>query len=777
MRDQFKDNSSEKEKINVFLSKSRIIFLGTLLTLILVLGLIAYYRVQMQFFIGPPWDTYAFLANALFFAGKGIGYVELERPLFLSVLVSLIFRFDYISEAAIYYVDALIFVFGAIGLFLLLKIRFDNLKSFFGVIFYACSPIMLVWLGTGYTDISGISFSIWAVYLTFLAVNKNSKFFYLAFPMAMLAVLTRFNMAFIIIPIIFYIILNKNILKILKDIFIGIILALLVLTPFLTLYYFTYADPFFPFTSTLGLTESLQQEKVAYIADSWYFIKNIPNLSLFSEKMGLGVYAIIILPLIGLILYGFSIVQKKVAMQRVKDKVREALDVKKIKITRIKYLAAIILLLVFFISFGNISYIISDIIFFIICLITYNLFRDSQKYLGLDLMIAVWLIVFLSFHSSYGVKVDRYFLTIMAPLAYFVVLGLNEVTTRMTIKIKNINLISLIYPILIITLLMSAFSYIQAVPDNPEFESTISSNSEVSSTINWLKKYDPNYADKKMISDLWPFFSWDLKTQVFIMPIYNNSRYFTHELEKDDVYYYFSKNSINSSYYDEVARFGNIIVYKRNDKPLEYKPSVFYIGTDWQRYLEDVLDFKAYLKFDLRDAGRFGVGKSVYVDSYSAKELQKYPYLFLYNFKWDDRNNAEKIIWEYAENGGTVVIDASGNMEGVMYNLDNTIFLNTTITRSSLSTNPQLWISPAYINGTYQFSPFLSDGMPWFGATYNSMGNNKMEKVVTLDGNTLIGVQKVGKGKIIWIGYNFVWHAFFYENNDEKKLIQQVLGL
>ncbi len=777
MKDQFKDNSSEKEKIDGFLSKSRIIFLGTLLTLILVLGLLAYYRVQMQFFIGPPWDTYAFLANALFFAGKGIGYVELERPLFLSLLLSLIFRFDYISEAAIYYLDAFIFVFGAIGLFMLLKIRFDALKSFFGVIFYACSPIMLVWLGTGYTDISGISFSIWALYFTVLAVNKNSKFFYLAFPMAMIAFLTRFNMAFIIIPLIFYIIISKNILKMLKDISIGIILALLLLTPFLTLYNFIYADPFFPFTSTLGLTESLQQEKVAYIADSWYFIKNIPNLSLFSEKLGLGVYVILILPLIGLIFYVYNTVQKKLATQRVKDKVREALDVKKIKITRIKYLVTIFLLLIFFVSFGNISYIISDILFFIICLVTYDLFKNSQKYLGLDLMIAVWLIVFLSFHSSYGVKVDRYFLTIIAPLTYFVVLGLNEITNNLALKIKNVNLTSLIYPIIIFILLMSAFSYINIIPDNPEFEGTISSNSEVSSTINWLKEYDPNYADKKMMSDPWPFFSWDLKTQVLIMPIYNNSLYFSHQLEKDEVYYYFSKNNINSSYYDEVARFGNIIVYKRNDKPLEYKPSVFYIGTDWQRYLEDVLDFKAYLKFDLRDAGRFGVGKSVNVDSYSVEELQKYPYLFLYNFKWNDRDNAEKIIWEYAENGGTVVIDASGNMEGVMYNLDNTIFLNTTITRSSLSTNPKVWINHSYINGTYQFSPFLSEGMPWFGATYNSMGNNKIEKVVTLDGNTLIGVQKVGKGKIIWIGYNFVWHAFFFKNEDEKKLIQQVLGL
>ncbi|MCC7560894.1 MAG: hypothetical protein KO318_10795 [Methanobacterium sp.] len=56
------------------------------------------------------------------------------------------------------------------------------------------------------------------------------------------------------------------------------------------------------------------------------------------------------------------------------------------------------------------------------------------------------------------------------------------------------------------------------------------------------------------------------------------------------------------------------------------------------------------------------------------------------------------------------------------------------------------------------------------------VGENRIEPVGTVNGNTLIGVQKIGKGRIIWIGYNFVWYAFHLENQGEMELIQEVIG-
>ena len=132
---------------------------------------------------------------------------------------------------------------------------------------------------------------------------------------------------------------------------------------------------------------------------------------------------------------------------------------------------------------------------------------------------------------------------------------------------------------------------------------------------------------------------------------------------------------------------------------------------------------------------------------------------------------AEDLLTKYVESGGTLVIDVSGNMEGTFYNLDNSEFLHTIVTRKSIPENPK--IQPESV----KLSPFLADGQPWYGANYESTNQNKIEPLVTVNNQTLIGVQKIGKGRIIWIGYNFVWHAFHTGNQGEMDLIQESIGI
>ena len=108
---------------------------------------------MIQIDMGPVSDSFDFLSNALVFAGQGIGYSDLLRPPFFSFIISLIFRLGYISSSVIFYVDGGLFVFGVIGLFMLLKTRFNNLESFLGGLLYATFPIVLTNLAVGFSDI------------------------------------------------------------------------------------------------------------------------------------------------------------------------------------------------------------------------------------------------------------------------------------------------------------------------------------------------------------------------------------------------------------------------------------------------------------------------------------------------------------------------------------------------------------------------------------------------------------------------------------------------
>ena len=181
-----------------------------LVLLTVIVSIITYSRVLIQIDIGLLSDSVDFFTNALVFAGQGFGYSDLIRPPLFSFIASMFVRMGYMSIDTIFAVDGLLFVFGVIGMFMLLKIRFNDLESFLGGLLYATFPIVITVLGVGFSDLSSVSFSIWAVYFMILAVKKDSRFFYLAFQFAMFAFLTRYNSALLIFPIFLYIFINKD---------------------------------------------------------------------------------------------------------------------------------------------------------------------------------------------------------------------------------------------------------------------------------------------------------------------------------------------------------------------------------------------------------------------------------------------------------------------------------------------------------------------------------------------------------------------------------------
>ncbi len=92
---QSKDKSNNKNtKPNAFLKKNRISIIFLLLLTIIV-SVITYYRILVQIEIGPVFDSFVFLSNALVFTGHSTGYSDLLRPPFFSFIISLVFRLGY----------------------------------------------------------------------------------------------------------------------------------------------------------------------------------------------------------------------------------------------------------------------------------------------------------------------------------------------------------------------------------------------------------------------------------------------------------------------------------------------------------------------------------------------------------------------------------------------------------------------------------------------------------------------------------------------------------
>lgn len=547
-----------------------------LLLLTVIVSLITYYRILVQIQLGAVSDSYDFLANALVFAGHGMGYSNLLRPPLFSFIISLIFRLGYVSVNTIFYVDGGLFVFGVMGMFMLLKVRFSDLKSFLGGLIYATFPITLLILGFGFSDLASVSFSIWAIYLVILAIKNDSKFFYLAFPFVMFAFLTRYNNALLIFPLIFYLLINKDKINF-KNIFGGIIAAILIILPVLVFFYQEFGNILYPFLNfgATSIAVSVSSESASYNPSIFYFIQNFPTY------IGVTGFLVILIVLLGVVVYLFQ----KFLIKRNKISVSGFLDSKS-KSYKIKLSSFIILDLVFLASFGSVMYLVSELLFFVIAYFLYDLTKDMKyKNMKLHIMVFVWFMAFFIFSSVFVIKDSRYFLLMAPPIVYFMILGLNKVSNALKYKFRNRDAVFPIIAIIItsIILLSTAYQIPFILYSNGDIEIT---TEQVQMASQWFESYDPDYKNQNIYSDLWPNLSWYLKTDVKPVPVFKDnqsyidgvkmntfnqidSNQFNNYLLTNNADYYFCIRPLqNLTYYKPIKEFNNnitgpLIIYKR----------------------------------------------------------------------------------------------------------------------------------------------------------------------------------------------------------------------
>jgi hypothetical protein len=572
--DKLENNSNNNNKIRKLLKKhtNSIIFL-VLLTIIV--SVITYYRILIQIHIGPISDSIDFFTDALVFAGHGIGYSDLLRPPLFPFITSLFIRLGYTSINTIFAVDGGLFVFGVIGMYMLLKIKFNELESFLGGLIYATFPVVLILLGFGFSDLASVSFSIWAIYFTILAVKNNSKFFYLAMPFLMFAFLTRYNNALLIIPIFFYVLINWNKINF-KNLILGIIGSLIILVPVFIFFYEKFGNIIYPFINfgSSSTAVSTATESLAYNPNILYYIQLFPAL------VGIQGFIIVLVVALGTLFYLYLKLFKNQDNKHLLERLRME------RLTKIKLAVLVVLTIIFLGSFGKTVYISSEILFFIMAYMMYDLSKNSIKDIDDHLMIFVWFMAFLIFNSIFVVKDNRYFLLMVPPVAYFMILGLSKVFNAIKFKIRNKNILFPSFAIiLIIILLFSTATQISVVLQANNNEAV--TNEQVQMASQWFINYDPNYKNQNVYSDLWPNFSWYLKTNIKPVPIFKNnqtfadvgglknstfnqadSNQFNNYLIDNNVEYYFSvRPGLNLTSYKPIKEFnntlGNVVIYKR----------------------------------------------------------------------------------------------------------------------------------------------------------------------------------------------------------------------
>jgi len=566
--DRAQDNGSFFDKLSGLLHQP-------LTILILITGVLVAYLLKVQIKIGVPyWDVFNYLNNALHFANMGSNGVVNHLPPMIPVVTSLVFRMGYVSVDVIFIISGLIFILGVIGLYLLLKERFNPTKSLAGSLIFISLPAVMAWAVSGGIDLPGVVFSIWALYFLVIGLKKDSKLLFLVLPLLVASLLTRYTAGLIVIPMIFYILANLNQVKEIlhiKKVILGILIELGVLLAIFT-YFILQLDTsaLFGLFFDVVTSSSSGVEDVAYNSNFLYFLQN--SLNYISLGPVQGTYRQLLNPSEGIpsilayIIGIISVIGISSYIYRVLSTEKED-DISRVNLANLgKIIVILVLFMGLVLSFYSKSLILSEILLLVLVYLLYRFMArgkfEMDSKLALDLMFISWFGAYFIFHGILPFKVDRYFITMAPAFTYFIILGLSQFIGELKPRIKGLNSKSgWVYLMVALICLSSATAtYIGHTPQKT-FTVDISNASE------WIKGYDPSYSSKVIGSDYPNAVTWYLHqdTTGAYLKNYNNTVEFANYLHENGVYYYFDSNKShpNLKGYRIIKTFGVVAIYEK----------------------------------------------------------------------------------------------------------------------------------------------------------------------------------------------------------------------
>ena len=526
-------------------------------------------------------DVFFYLNNALFYAGYDTG-METTRGLspLIPMITSIFFRLGFIADTTIIIVSSVFYIFAALGMYFLLRLKFDEVLSFTGSMILSTFPLVIVWVTKGMLDIPAMCISIWTAYFTILSFRKNTKFLYIAFPLAIFGFFARFT-ALLTIPVVLiqFLLVKEPLTYIknnIKDIIVGMGLGAIVFSIFIGIYYYFNIGMFFLSQGGDVSSSSSNTAGGTVTINVFYYVKNFliyigtekfipyslkPGSFTITEMHWIGGYPSIISYILAVILViGIIISLKKLFSAKNREILKNETNKWELAIF-------IIFLALFIVTFVKISIIFSVILISIALLALYRVISKAElNDFTLDFIMLYWFAVNFAFFSYYHIKVDRYFMPMLPFIAYCITLSLSLIFDRLK-SIKHIDKIKVIAPIALVCLILLctgvfALGNSPHTYDNlmhPNFETAAS---EEKAVCEWLTKYDPDFANKTIWADRGGDMSFNLKMIIPSCEKISNESNFTDELVKNNVTYFIANyNNTIGQPYTKLYQNGEVSLY------------------------------------------------------------------------------------------------------------------------------------------------------------------------------------------------------------------------
>ena len=434
-------------------------------------------------------DIALYLLSGLKYAGLDFFNVAYAEDLFytpvISFLTSLFFRMGYVDKNAIIIVTSIFSFLGYIGLYSLLKRRFNSLLSLTGVIIFGSFLVVIFSISKGMLDIPVVSISMWVLLFAIMAIDDNPKYFLIAFPLLVIAFFVKYIAGFMLPLILLYYCMKRNIVDefdcLLYDrtLFIEklkgylsskefkyIILSILISAILTAVICKTLILDFGGSLSFFGQSvdtfngHDFSAAGINFDSNKSFYLDRITDIlfgsSKHSHNLAKLVYAICAIGLIIKCITNLSKFKTKKSSFKTKY------------LNKILIIFSLIFLFISFLTFKEIpNHMASNICLLILLTFIYAIlqkFDFDNELLSLDFLFLAYFLINFIFASLYATKVDRYALPFIPPIVYFVILGLEGIVENINFKgLSRLKLDKIIPIILIVIFMSSTFSFIAPI--------------------------------------------------------------------------------------------------------------------------------------------------------------------------------------------------------------------------------------------------------------------------------------------------------------------------